>query len=201
MKNHVIKYTDWTRVDESDQRLEDLQTLVDLGMADPSEIERYRRSNYARPAREEFVNRLNRMFQELEITPKNTTTPRQTKNGTMVFQLSPEQAVKILFEYTMPTGKSKNRRTRLAAALEKIRPHIESLIELGDRTLRNRSSVYQFFIMPADARLSVTYGEPSANRFMKFDGSDDADDLMMKFIGQVAYETLSLLHSMQRARN
>jgi hypothetical protein len=170
-------------------------------MADPSEIAFYHRSNYARPAREEFVNKLYRMFQELGITPKYTTTSRQTKNGTIVFQLSPEQAVKILFEYPMPTGKSKNRRTRLAAALEKIRPHIEALIALGDRTLHNRSSAYQFFIMPSDARLSVTYGEPSANRFMKFDGSDDADDLMMKFIGQVAYETLSLLNSIQRARH
>jgi hypothetical protein len=201
MKNHVIKYSDWAMVSESDQRLEDLQTLVDLGMADPSEIERYRRSNYARPAREEFVNRLNRMFQELGITPKYTTTPRQNKNGTLVFQLSPEQAVKILFEYSAPGGKSKNRRTRHSSALEKIRPHIDELIAVSDRVIRSKSNVYQFFIMPADARLSVKYGEPSANRFMKFDGMDDADDLMMKFIGQVVYETLSLLHSMKRARH
>ena len=201
MKNHVIKYTDWTRVNESDQRLEDLQALVDLGMADPSEIERYRRSNYAKPAREEFVNRLNRMFQELGIDPKYTTTPRQNKNGTLVFQLSPEQAVKVLFEYSVPGGKSKNRQTRHGSALEKIRPRIDELIAISDRVIRSRSNAYQFFIMPSDARLSATYGKPSANRFMRFDGMDDADDLMMKFIGQVAYETLSLLRGMERARH
>lgn len=202
MKNHVITYSQWSRVHESDhdQRYEDLKTLVDLGMASPHELDAYRKSNYGSSVRVEFMEKLRGMFRDLGINPKNMTTPVQRRRDTYVFQLTPEEAVKILFEYGLPEGKSRNRATRMTRLLDRIRPHIDGLIALGDRTLRNKSSVYQFFIMPADARLAVTYGKPSANRFMKFDGVDDADDLLVKFVNQVALETSVLTRDMERAR-
>ena len=203
MKNHVIKYSQWSRVHESDhdQRYEDIKTLVDLGLAEPYELDNYRKSTYGSTVRVEFMEKLRGMFRDLGINPKNMTTPIQRRRDTYVFQLSPAQAVKILFEYGLPERKSRNRATRMSRLLDRVRPHIDDLIALGNRTVTNGSTVYQFFIMPADARLAVTYGKPSANRFMKFDGVDDADDLLVKFVNQVALETSALIGDMERTKS
>jgi hypothetical protein len=195
MKNHVVTYSQWSRVHESDtsQEYEDLKALVDLGLADHDELVNYRRSR----VRVEFMEKLRGMFRDLAINPKSMTTPIQRRRDTYVFQLSPEEAVKILFEYRLPEGRSQNRATRMTRLLDRIRPHIDELIALGDRTLRNNSGVYHFFIMPADARLAIPFRQkPSSNRFMKFDGVDDADELLVKFVNQVALETSFLMNGL-----
>jgi hypothetical protein len=196
MKNHIVTYSQWSRVYESehDQGYEDLKTLIDLGLASPHELDVYRKSTYGPRVRVEFMEKLRGMFRDLAINPKSMTTPIQRRRDTYVFQLTPEEAVKILFEYELPEGKNRNIATRLNTLLNRIRPHIDKLIALGDRTLNDDRAVYKFFIMPSGARLAVRFaGTPEVSSFMKFDGAEDADDLLVRFVNQVARETNSLI--------
>jgi hypothetical protein len=200
---HITRYKDWTRAFESegDQEIEDLGRLVDLGLAEPDELKAMHRQKYAVPRREEFLQRLGEMFRELDIQPKDYTTPRQQRNGTYFFQLTPAQVEKILFGYPLPQGlapKQESRMRRMLGDIESVREKLRARDEIETwesgpygRQLLVNSSRYQYFVYPADLRGAAFHKQPNSSGHFKFDGLQSADAMLARFIYQLALDTHS----------
>ena len=194
---HIIRYGDWQKLVESehDQEMEDLKHLVDLGFAEPGELKAMYRQKYAAPRREEFLTRLAQVFSELEITPSDYTTDRQRKNGTFYFQLAPAQVEKMLYEYPLPQGLTSVQASRMARMLREMEPHRDLLrAEKGIKAWQDRygntsrSSQYQYFVYPRDIRGAAYDRQPSSSGFLKFDGYRSADEILARFIYQLALD-------------
>lgn len=193
---HIAKYRGLHESDEMvDQEMDDLKQLVDLGFAEPGELKDRHRQKYAVPRREEFLAKLNQAFSELGIRPFDYTTDRQRKNGTFYFQLAPAQVEKILFEYPLPTGLAKSQVSRMERMLREIEPLRERLraktgIEMWDNRYgdRSRSSWFQYFVYPRDIRGASFDKHPNSSGFVKFDGYQSADEILARFIYQLALD-------------
>jgi hypothetical protein len=192
---HITKYRDWLQVLESDQEMEDLERLVDLGFAEPGELKAMRRQKYAIPRREEFLTLLRGVFSQLRITPFDYTTSRQEKNGTFYFQLAPAQVEKILFEYPLPQGLTSAQASRMGRMLREMEPHRDLL--RAEKNIKvwsdryggtSRSSQYQYFIYPRDIRGASFDRHPNSSGFLKFDGHQSADEILARFIYQLALD-------------
>jgi hypothetical protein len=198
---HINHYHDWQRVHESeeDQELEDLKHLVDLGFAEPHQVKAMYREKYAVPRRVEFLAKLRGAFAQLGIEPNDLTTPRQAKNGTFFFQLTPAQVEKLLFEYPLPKGLSRRQESHLRNTLDGLSPQREEMRKRdkidqwgipGPGGMR-RSHRYQYLVLPRDMRGTSWDRTPTSSGFMKFDGDKDVDWLLARFIFQLALDSPS----------
>ena len=181
--------------EDLDQEMEDLKHLVDLGFAEPGELKTLHRQRYAVPRREEFLTLLRGVFAELGITPTDYTTARQEKNGTFHFQLTPAQVEKMLYMYPLPqglTGKQLSRMGRLMREMEPLRDLLRA--KTGIDTWKNRygdqsrSSQFQYFVYPRDIRGASFDRHPNSSGFLKFDGYKSADEILARFIYQLALD-------------
>lgn len=193
---HIAKYRGLHESEgDHDQEIEDLKHLVDLGFAEPAELKDLHRQKYSVPRREEFLVLLNQVFSELGITPFNYTTSRQEKNGTFYFQLAPAQVEKMLFEYPLPQGLTSAQGSRMGRMLREMEPLRDRLraerdIKMWDNPYggKSRSSWFQYFVYPRDIRGASYDRHPNSSGFVKFDGYQLADEILARFIYQLALD-------------
>jgi hypothetical protein len=193
---HIAKYRGLRESEgDHDQEMEDLKQLVDLGFAEPGELKAMHRQKYAVPRREEFLAQLAQAFNELGITPSDYTTSRQRKNGTYYFQLAPAQVEKMLFEYPLPQGLTGAQASRMGRILREMEPHRDLLrAKTAIDTWQNRygdqsrSSQFQYFVYPRDIRGASFDRHPNSSGFVKFDGYQSADEILARFIYQLALD-------------
>lgn len=194
---HIAKYGDLRRVHESeeDQEMEDLKHLVDMGFAEPHELKDRFREKYSVPRREEFLTKLTDAFGQLGIRPFDYTTDRQRKNGTFYFQLAPAQVEKLLFEYPLPQGLTRpqsSRMERMLREMEPLRDRLRAKREIDAWQDRwggtSRSSWFQYFVYPRDIRGAAFDRHPNSSGFVKFDGQQSADEILARFIYQLALD-------------
>ncbi len=180
---------------DHDQEIEDLKHLIDLGFAEPGELKAMHRQKYGTPRREEFLARLREVFGQLGITPVDYSTSRQQKNGTFHFQLTPAQVEKMLYKYPLPqglTGKQLSRMGRLVREMEPLRDLLRAKTSIN--TFQNRygdpirSSRFQYFVYPQDIRTAAYDRHPNSSGFVKFDGYQSADEILARFIYQLALD-------------
>lgn len=195
---HITHFNQWSRLHESeeDQELEDIRRLVDLGLADSSELSRHYRERYSLPRREGFLALLSGMFSELGIEPFDYTTPRQRKNGTYYFQITASQAERILYDYPLPAGLTGSQGSRMQRMLREMEPARQELRGLDQVDTQHpytgatiRSSRYQYFVYPGDIRTASWDKSPNSSGFIKFDGSKEPEAILARFIYQVALDT------------
>jgi hypothetical protein len=193
---HIAKYRGLRESEgDLDQEIEDLKHLVDLGFAEPGELKAMNRQKYGTSRREEFLALLRGVFAELGITPADYTTSRQEKNGTFYFQLTPVQVEKMLYEYPLPQGLTGKQISRMGRMLREMEPHRDLLRaeeeikvwqdRYGSMT---RSSWFQYFVYPQDIRTASYDRQPNSSGFLKFDGSQGADEILARFIYQLALD-------------
>jgi hypothetical protein len=194
---HIAKYRDWRGIQESeeekDQEMEDLKHLVDLGFVEPAELKDRYRQKYAVPRREEFLAKLRQVFRELGIKPFDYTTERQRKNSTFYFQLTPAQVEKILYNYPLPAGLTGAQASRMERMLREMEPFRDKLstrniIETWPNTPEWRSSRFQYFVYPRDFRGAARDKQPNSSGFVKFDGYQSTDEILARFIYQLALD-------------
>ena len=198
---HIERYQDWKGLHESektdpDQRLEDLKSLVDLGLAEPHELKAYYKENYAEPRRQEFLSRLMEMFGQVGVDRIDLTTARQAKNGTYHFQLTPAQVERILFGYTVPSGLAARQVTRMQRRLQSLEGVREEMrkgqevrqYDFGGHTKYN-SSRYEYWVYPGDVRNAASYGQPNSAPFIRFDGGLTGEEMLARFIYQLALDS------------
>jgi hypothetical protein len=193
---HIAKYRGLQESEgDLDQEIEDLKQLVDLGFAEPGELKTMHRQRYGTSRREEFLALLRGVFAELGITPTDYTTARQEKNGTFYFQLTPAQVEEILFRYPLPPGltsKQLSRMGRLMREMEPLRDLLRAKTTID--TFQNRygdpgrSSQFQYFVYPQDIRTAAYDRHPNSSGFVKFDGQLLADEILARFIYQLALD-------------
>jgi hypothetical protein len=189
---HIIKYRGILHESEElDQEIEDLKHLVDLGMVDSQELKDRRRQKYGASLRDEFLARLDQVFRELGITPFDYTTDRQRKNGTRLFQLAPAQVEKLLFEYPVLTDLPSAQGSRMRRLLSEIEPYRDILSSKSEIFFHEayRFPQFQYYAYPRDIRGTSFRGGPNPSGFVKFDGDKSADELVARFIYQLALDT------------
>ena len=193
---HIIKYRGLHESEGyQDQEIEDLKHLVDLGFVEKTELKTRISQKYGLPRREEFLAKLAEVFAELSITPFDYTTSRQQKNGTFLFQLTPAQVEKILFEYPLPQGLTSVQTSRMGRLMREMEPlrdklRAKSEIQMWDNPYggNSPSSQFQYFVYPRDIRTAAYDRHPNSSGFLKFDGQLSADEILARFIYQLALD-------------
>jgi hypothetical protein len=101
----------------------------------------------------------------------------------------------MLYMYPLPqglTGKQLSRMGRLMREMEPLRDLLRA--KTGIDTWKNRygdqsrSSQFQYFVYPRDIRGASFDRHPNSSGFLKFDGYKSADEILARFIYQLALD-------------
>jgi hypothetical protein len=181
-------------IGESDEwdrlSLEDLEQVAHYGLVDTRVLNARRAPIW----RGEFLENLDSTFKNLGIAPKDWSTPRQEKNGTRVFQLTGEQALRLILSRDGVPGAGANRDRKfrkmtayLATAPDGAwnRPSI----------LRNDywwTSLYQYTITQSAVKYNYEHLTPSSETVVKLDGSLTPSEMLDLFIYRIALNAYSV---------
>ena len=176
------------------QRLEDLERLVDLGLVDSHELG----SEY----REIFIHKLMSFLESVGVNPLDQATPIQKKRGTSVIQFIPSDILKIFTQVRFTQGLSRIRLGKLTSAVEEINLNRDKFTGGPDR------HIFSYSILRGSVRYSIgfdwswiggkwTQGDrlrPTSNEIIKFDGSISIDEMMAAFFYQVALDAVNYIN-------
>lgn len=166
---------------DSQQRISDIKTLVELGIADSSEL--------GPIYRKEFIYLLTNFLDELGVRPVDLATPIQGKKGTLVLQFKLADVAKILSKVRFTQGLGPKETFTLRKAVDLVNLHQAELKKL-DFTEQHW---FIYYILKSDARYAIRgYGNrdfiPTSNRIVLFNGETSGDPLLAKFIQRIALD-------------
>lgn len=189
-----MKYlTRYTRplLENDDEDASDL--LLDfeaLGLLKPEQV--------AESRRVKFIDLLSDLFSRVGIEFKDTASSQSKSRGTLVPELTEEDAYQLVMSASpeIMQSLSRNRATKLTRITQEIS-------SLGDWCKANNT--IRYWIQPAGVRtqyygrFAPTTPKPTVSSFIKFNGELTPEEMIALFVNQVAIDLAPrLIHRSQR---
>ncbi len=192
---HIISYPDWLN-ESSERRLEDLERLVNLGLAEPDELGQLYRT--------EFISKLMELFRELNIKPVDRATARQRANGTLVIQLRVSDVAKLLSKVRYTQGLGVRQLSSLQKTVRELEPYLERLEKMNF----TRHQLFTYFIFKSSIRYAIWPGyryrdwdpqktfNSTSNRIVDFSYHTRPEEALARFIYWVSLDAKGSLSTL-----